>query len=111
MPNYRPGIRVLAIRNTDPDTGTAYLFGEGVYEGDFSPEEAAGGLAEICREAEMNNPRIRLDSGEVVYGCECWWGPVEAGYKSLEMDYPNIVTVTVADYRAEWEAEQEDGDA
>lgn len=23
------------------------------------------------------NPKIRLDSGEIVYGCQVWWGPVE----------------------------------
>lgn len=24
-----------------------------------------------------NNPRIRLDNGQVVYGCQVWWVPVE----------------------------------
>lgn len=29
-----------------------------------------------------SNPKIILDDGEVVWGCECWWGP-EAGYASF----------------------------
>lgn len=31
-------------------------------------------LADYSREGEM--PRIRLDSGGVIRGCECWWIPV-----------------------------------
>jgi hypothetical protein len=50
------------------------VFGYGVYEGDFIPTEAAGMIAEMAREVGVTNPRIRLDSGKVVYGCECWWG-------------------------------------
>ena len=33
------------------------------------------GAVKIAR-AEQN-PKIRLDSGEVIYGCQCWWVPVE----------------------------------
>ena len=32
---------------------------------------------EICQELGLKNPKIRLDSGEVVWGYECWWGPEE----------------------------------
>ena len=27
----------------------------------------------------MTNPRIRLEDGSVIWGCECWWGPVVDG--------------------------------
>ena len=30
----------------------------------------------------IEDPKIILDDGEVVWGCECWWGP-EAGYASF----------------------------
>jgi len=59
------------------------FLGYGVYEGDFYPEEAVGMIAEIKQDlvktGEMTketytNPRIRLDNGSIVYGCECWWG-------------------------------------
>ncbi len=26
-----------------------------------------------------DNPKIVLDSGQVVYGCQVWWRPLEAG--------------------------------
>lgn len=70
------GDRVGAVQSAD--TGNFYLFGYGVYEGDFIPVEAAGQLAEMLREVGTENPRIRLDSGKVVYGCECWWGREES---------------------------------
>ena len=35
--------------------------------------------------AHMNrNPRIRLDSGDVVWGCQCWWGPEKVVKARLE---------------------------
>jgi hypothetical protein len=69
------GERVVAISHSDDET--IYLFGFGVYEGDFDPEEAGGPLGEMCREMGRGNPRIRLDNGKIVYGCECWWHPEE----------------------------------
>jgi len=62
------GSRVGAISHSDHDT--VYMFGFGVYEGDFVPSDEAGGF-----NLGIPNPRIRLDSGKVVYGCECWWMP------------------------------------
>jgi hypothetical protein len=50
------------------------FFGYGIYEGDFIPTEAVGFIAQVLREAKHANPRIKLDNGGVVYGCECWWG-------------------------------------
>lgn len=26
---------------------------------------------------EKNNPKIELDNGDIVYGCQCYWGRVE----------------------------------
>lgn len=69
--------------------------GEGVYEGEvpvYFVEHAAGHItslenAEEEPPADMvppgshvvklpSNPKIRLDSGRVVYGCQVWWEPV-----------------------------------
>jgi len=72
------GERVVAISHSDDET--IWLFGFGVYEGDFVPEEVGGPLGvlgEMCREMNRGNPRIRLDNGKVIYGCECWWIPEE----------------------------------
>ena len=74
--------------------GRVQLFGYGVYEGDFkipmdSEEVGApvGFTADMVRDAirdghlteeeAPSNPRIRLDDGKVVWGCECWWASEE----------------------------------
>jgi hypothetical protein len=69
-------VGVVSHQDNGPQ-GTLYLFGYGVYEGDFVPEEAAGWMAEVDREVKATNPRLRLDNGKVVYGCESWWGSEE----------------------------------
>jgi hypothetical protein len=58
---YQPGIRVIITmdcRQGSPATGQL-----GVYEGDFLYEDS------------FENPRIRLDDGTCIWGCECWWEP------------------------------------
>lgn len=52
------------------------LLGYGVYAGDFVPVDAKG-MGALLAEAECKNPRIDLDDGGHVWGCECWWGPEE----------------------------------
>ena len=58
------GDRVTAIRNAEK--GIVYSFGDGIYAGDFIPPDDIG--------FGIPNPRIDLDSGGSVWGCECWWG-------------------------------------
>lgn len=60
---YKVGERMFALR--DADETTVNLYGFGVYDGD-QPCPLLGGSP---------NPRITLDSGDVVWGCQCWWGP------------------------------------
>jgi len=67
----KAGDRVVAISHSDE--GGVYIFGYGVYEGDFIPTEAVGVMADAAKEVGLKNPRIRLDNGDVVYGCECWF--------------------------------------
>lgn len=82
------GTRVGAIRNGSDEEKKVYFFGYGVYEGDFKIEKGseapAGWISEMLLEAGLSNPRIRLDNGEVVWGCECWWGPEEAVQERLK---------------------------
>ena len=68
------GARIGAILGSDDKT--VKLLGYGVYEGDFVPPETTGGF-----NTGRPNPRLKLDSGKVVWGCECWWGS-EAKMKS-----------------------------
>jgi hypothetical protein len=50
--------------------------------------------------ANQTNPRIRLDNGKVVYGCECWWGNEEKVKKMLEQ-YSEIKIVDIDEVRKE----------
>jgi hypothetical protein len=96
------GDRVGAILGGKGDT--VKFFGYGVYEGDFVPKEAVGFMAEIAAESEHPNPRIRLDDGKAVYGCECWWGPEEA-IKEQIAKYPNVIQVDIDEVRANYKEE------
>jgi hypothetical protein len=65
------GTRVGAISGVT--NSVARLLGYGVYEGSFLPLEATGYRALFLLEHNKKTARIRLDSGEVIYGCECIW--------------------------------------
>lgn len=76
------GSRVGAIR--DANSEIVNLFGYGVYSGEeippdniMSPFGLYKELKERLKEKTPTNPKIVLDSGEIVWGCECWWGPEE----------------------------------
>lgn len=79
---HKAGDRVGAI--LDAKDGAVEFLGYGVYEGDFVPEGAAGWIAEDLRGIGATNPKIRLDSGKIVWGCECWWGSEKSVKKQLE---------------------------
>ena len=78
----RAGERVGAISHSDG--GKIFLFGFGVYVGDEVPDSAGGFIGESIREQQRTNPKIVLDNGKVVWGCECWWGPEEEVKKQIE---------------------------
>lgn len=65
------GTRVTAVLGAKD--GLVQIFGDGVYAGDFELPEDAGGF-----NFGQKNPRIDLDNGKTVWGCECWWGSCEA---------------------------------
>lgn len=68
------GQRAFAVASADQNS--VRMYGVGVYLEDEVPsEDAKGFMVEALREAEYPNPCILLDSGEKVYGCECWHGP------------------------------------
>lgn len=67
-----PGARVGAISHTTPDD-KVHFYGWGVYVGD----ETGGPMG------AFPNPKIQLDDGGVVWGCECWWGAEERVRKAI----------------------------
>lgn len=92
------GDRVGAVLGGDENE--VQFLGYGVYEGEFTPEEAVGFLADALKEAGRKNPRIKLDNGKIVYGCECWWGGEERVKKMLEQ-YKKVVDVDIDEVREE----------
>lgn len=55
------GSRVGAVLSANDDV--IEVIGYGVYEG-----------SQMGSPLGLPNPRIKLDNGEIVWGCECWWG-------------------------------------
>lgn len=105
MSHAKVGDRVGAVCCAD-ESGVQ-LYGFGIYEGDFvrpdgvpgifgTPEEIRTSIAEEISgkvtneeasqiiDALLKNPRILLDNGHHVWGCQCWWGPEEKIKKTLE---------------------------
>ncbi len=93
------GKRVGAILGSGK--GEVSFLGYGVYEADETPYGAVGALAEMLIYTKAKNPKIVLDSGKTVWGCECWWGPEgdvkkrlarwrEDGYEIVGVDIEEI---------------------
>jgi hypothetical protein len=75
-PLLQKGDRVYCVIGRNPETNTIIVAGPGVYQGDEVPP------ADIWLQGVINlnalgkaNPKILLDNGKVIWGCECWWGP------------------------------------
>lgn len=69
-------MRVGAILSSNNDTGLLLFLGYGLMVGNYKiGPEAVGNLADIGRASGEKNPKIILDSKQVVWGCECWWMP------------------------------------
>jgi len=70
------------------------FLGYGWYVGDHVPEYKEGaGMRNLMSKMDMTNPKIELDNGTVVYGCECWWGPEEKIKEHMEGR--NVVEVSI----------------
>ena len=97
------GDRVGAILSVKGDT--VEFYGYGVYAGEEVPHGAAGWMAEAAIEADLKNPKIDLDLGGTVFGCECWWGSEEKVLTILEGK--KVVMVNIAEHRKTVEAQDE----
>lgn len=89
-----PGSRVGAILSSK-GKDLSFL-GYGVYEGDFVPTESSD-LLDDLKQNNILNPRIKLDNGDIIYGCECWWGDEEQVKKRLSQY--KVTIVRIADFR------------
>lgn len=89
------GSRAGAILSANDDT--VKFLGYGVYEGNEVPPKDVN---ELLNAVGCPNPKITLDSGKVVWGCECWWGP-EDKVKEKIQGYDTVVDVDIEEVRAE----------
>jgi len=65
-------VRVIAVQ--DADDKEVRIFGYGNYVGDEIPPKGTPGVFGIdAGELGIKNPKIVLDNGDVIWGCQCWW--------------------------------------
>jgi hypothetical protein len=86
--------RVLAIISCKD--GVVESLGEGNYVGDFiPPENITKRFGEAYNEHPI--PKIELDNGDVVWGCECLW--TEADKMRKHFEGAEWRDVRIGDYR------------
>jgi len=102
-------MRVGALFGTREADKVVEFFGYGDLVGDEVPTTAVGPLAEMAKVMERANPKIKLDSGLVVWGCECWWGPeekIKAQIAHYEEDGWTVKNVNIDEVRAAHRSDQ-----
>lgn len=93
--------RIGAILYTDKDTKKVFFLGYGEFVGCESPPDYVRGCVYLVRQSNGMNPKLRLDSGKIVWGCECWWGgesetrqelkeKKQKGYEVVEVDIDEV---------------------
>jgi len=87
------GERVGAILKATDEK--VYLFGYGTYSEEIPPPDPQGkrGMVDFVHSANVTNPKLTMDDGTVVWGCECWWGREEEvkkfiGHRIVEVVKP-----------------------
>lgn len=103
--------RVGAILTINHDEKAIYFLGWGTLVGCEVPVSAVGATAERVKAEGNVNPKIELDNGKVVWGCECWWDN-EAGMREqfarLEAEGYTIKDVDIEEHRRAFLQSQKD---
>ena len=81
------GTRIMAVLNEDDKT--IKLLGSGKYVGYY-----------IHPQLNIVNPKMELDDGKVVWGCECWWGEEDKMKQMLQDRNKEIIKVDIDDVKA-----------
>ena len=104
--------RVAALSHTDKEKKEIYFFGYGEYVGDFVPgEEVAGDLGKQTRNSSFKNPKIILDSGQVIWGCECWWSDediIKQQFSKMESEGWKIINLDIEEEREKISLDDDD---
>ena len=86
MSAFKVGERIGAVLSQD--SYITNLLGYGVYLGEEVPPPETGGF-----NLGLPNPKLQLDNGDVVWGCECWWGHEEAVRAMIEGTTIRVVSI------------------
>ena len=111
----RAGDPVLAVHTINNDEKYVSIFGRGKILGASVPDDTAvGAIAERVRRDGDKVPKIELNSGEIIWGCECWWMDAYRGEMWLmelkSVGYEIRDSVSITDMRKEYlEKEDDDG--
>lgn len=92
------GDRVGAFMSATKTDSTITLLGYGIYAGDEVPHELVEGGGPMLRQHNIPNPKIVLDSGKDVFGCECYWADEQA-MEEYVSTFNNVVMVDIDDLR------------
>lgn len=66
------------------DSKNVYVIGYGTYLGEEIPDkDITGQIATMLRNAKATNPKLEMEDGTIVWGCECWWGDVESAIEMM----------------------------
>ena len=87
--------RVLAIMGCKD--GVVDSLGEGYYVGDFPLPDEIVELFQTITYTGTPIPKIELDNGDVVWGCECYWS--EADKMRAHFEGAEWRDVRIGDYR------------
>lgn len=93
MPIWNVGDRVYVVLGQEKGSETVRILGPGTYQGHEVPPEGRPTMAQLLHEAGVANPKILLDSGEVVWGCEVWWGDYQDMQRTLKGHETKMVTM------------------
>lgn len=74
----KPGEKAGAVISANAETKTVEFAGYGVYRGDEVPPKGIEFMGMDLHELNHTNPRIDLDNGHTIWGCQCWWGSENA---------------------------------
>lgn len=99
------GRKVLAVNTINNERRYVEVLGRGTFLGVFPPDTALGNIADDVRELGELNPKIELNDGQIVWGCECWWMDAYRGDMWLaelaSIGY-EIRDVSISDLRADY---------